>query len=728
MPPASTTTSTAKPLKSVAKPKSTTGESKVLPKKKIIAPEIKKAQSAGDKKPEPAYNYGDNSIRVYAGPTKTVAAATSKVYAATNSVHPPTNPSKTTQPKPKAPIDAPIQIKKKPLDKRPVVHDYRSVSTSTTTSNASTASTLSTISSASSVSSTSAMSTETIKASKNIKPKVVPAPKPLTKTQEGPVKVIIPPKKTAGEKVLPVKQKKDIIAKPTTTKIVGQTSKLAGPEKSKGPLPKKVQPVTKQSSLAADASRPAMQIPAKPARVVPKTIQSVEAPAAAPLVKKTALKPKPVAKLAAQDSSLLSDSSSSAPARKMTGPLPPVLEVGETKTPGGKKSKIIKPSGTVKKIAMKPTAIATTVPAPPAAKPISAAATAARTAASTPAKAAANPASRRIVSAPVPPTPKSVKPQKVASISTTPAPIRTLRPHTERPSARRKSVSFRSPLEAFQIIPARRASASPPKSSSRRHSIARSVASSEAPSTRTIPTPVLESSPLPQVLEESVSRSPPAPTVEDCDDDDLVFQDYEDDFDVMALGVITANKPASIAEEPKAEAEAEAQTEAEKLDEGNPADDIAEDEQPGEPADESISRPPRPQTPWAPVAEDEDDIEDDRPAFELSEHLPTDTEELDADPEIDDSTVFYDVDESYIPQYSSPRKPGTPRSRLNTPGSARHTKPGKELRLMDSPKLDLLKLSSPAKRKKMGKVKTRSAPDLRAGLGVKSPLGEEVVV
>lgn len=634
------------------------------------------------------------------------------------------------------------------------MHDYRSVSTSTTTSNASAASTLSTISSVSSVSSTSAMSTETIKAPKSSKSRVNTAQKPPSKVQEPQSEVTIVPKKIKSDKLLPAKQKKDVVAKPVTkpvaTKVEGQPLKdnaLGKPTTSKAPLPKKINPVTKQSTGTAAVSRPSEPDQAKPAKVIAQKVTAEDTSIKAPPPKKTVLKPKPAGKVPIQVSNASVQAPSMPSGRKVTETLQQVSEIAVSKTPAGKKSKIIKPSATVTKTETKPQAISSSVPAS-VSIPTSAAVTAARTAASTPAKAtsiAAKPAAKRTVSAPVPPTPKAANPPKLIPISTTPAPIRTLRPQTERPSARRKSVSFRSPLEAFQIIPARRASASPPKSSSRRRSISSTVVPSITSTTRPEPTrpattPLLQLTPLTSVAEET-ARSPPAPTVEDCDDDDLVFQDEVIEVDLTTPSISTANELEPLTEEPEAEAEAETKVEAEAeadLEADLEAKTQDEENHPGEvpePAeleeqDTETKRPPRPQTPWAPAADDRDELEDDEPVFDHSEVAPIDTVlATDVDPEVDDSTVFYDVDESYIPQYSSPRKPGTPRSRLATPGSARRTKLGMEPILADSPKLDLLKLSSASKRKKIKKEKTRSAPDLRmaADLSVKSPLMEEVV-
>jgi hypothetical protein len=241
---------------------------------------------------------------------------------------------------------------------------------------------------------------------------------------------------------------------------------------------------------------------------------------------------------------------------------------------------------------------------------------------------------------------------------------------------------------------------------------------------------------LPPVVEET-SRSPPAPTVEDCDDDDddLVFQDEVDESDILVPGrsimdmmgpLMEEVRAGALAEEPELNAGAEPDVEAEKPDEDNSnLNAMVALEEYREP----VARPPRPQTPWAHAGDnDDEEMEDEASAFDHSEAIPIDTApETDAEPELDDSTVFYDVDESYVPQYSSPRKPGTPRGRLATPGSARRKKLGKEPRLEGSPKLDLLKLSSPRK-KKLENKKMRSAPDLRLAASAKSPLVEEVAV
>jgi len=238
----------------------------------------------------------------------------------------------------------------------------------------------------------------------------------------------------------------------------------------------------------------------------------------------------------------------------------------------------------------------------------------------------------------------------------------------------------------------------------------------------------------------------PPPSDED-DDNDVVFQYQEDPNDRVALGLpipakdVIPKKPAEEQPDP------EQLPEAILIDDGNFDEqrDIqlteatpATSELTVDKSDEAQTLNEMPPPPPPPAAVETPAIAEAETQSEIEAFDPEipDNEDDEEDDD-DESTVFYDADESYIPQYSSPRKPGTPRSKIGTPLGSLTIKLVKSPRLVTengSPKLDLLRLCSPTKKRKVKKAVASVSGGDELGVesarpGTKGPLvGEDVSV
>lgn len=238
--------------------------------------------------------------------------------------------------------------------------------------------------------------------------------------------------------------------------------------------------------------------------------------------------------------------------------------------------------------------------------------------------------------------------------------------------------------------------------------------------------------------------APPPSGKDNEDDNDLVFQDQEDPNDRLALGLLIPAKDVIPEKLVTEQSDPEQPAEAILIDDGHfekqheegltkatpAASELTVEKSDETPATDEMPPPPTEvEVPEPAVAEIEPEIE----AFDPE--LP-DNEDNEED-EDDDCTVFYDADESYIPQYGSPRKPGTPRSKIGTPLGSLTVKLVKSPRLVTengSPKLDLLRLCSPTKKKMMKKAVASviggdEMDSEGTRTGARSPLiGEEIFV
>jgi len=459
-------------------------------------------------------------------------------------------------------------------------------------------------------------------------------------------------------------------------------------------LPKKI--ITKKKQPAEPtATVPSIEQP-KGEPLGAKSVNGIHNSADAPITKKKkVVKPKLKSNLdtAAAAATVEVPSAKAEPGKTelISQPTAPPLE---PTTPSSKKFKVPKLNGTVKKTILKPRPQPTLtdsaiVPFKPV--PLKKSNGTTKSALTTEtqsvpkpasqALAAATAATKRVVSAPISATPRSIKAPRIKPRSTTPPPAGIQRPQTDGPAARRKSVSFRSPLEAFQIIPARRASTPPPSTSSRRSSIASIAKIPEQPKQA----PVEEPQPADLIAEQQ--------PVDEVDADDLVFQDEQDEFDQLPdMSALRPQDPETVIDNER--------------DTSKPSDAPATlDSIPEEPTEPS--EPPIPSdaaSSTATTATDHDNFPTTTTtaAPSMTSYRPPSA--TDHDDDEDDSTVFFDADESYVPHHSgSPRKSGTPR--LRTPGSAGSKLPklGRVPDLKDSPKLNLLRLNSPVRKVKKRK-------------------------
>jgi len=197
------------------------------------------------------------------------------------------------------------------------------------------------------------------------------------------------------------------------------------------------------------------------------------------------------------------------------------------------------------------------------------------------------------------------------------------------------------------------------------------------------------------------------------EDDDLVFVNEEDPSDRLALGLPVPAKDINPGEQLLEQSEPEQPPD-------NIPDDIeSHDEGPAKPIsaepDLAVVEPDLMPTlneasPEPSSLADATTEATVQPEIEAFDPELSDAEEA----EDDESTVFYDADESYIPQYSSPRHPGTPRSKPGTPLGSLTVKLMKSPRFVTengSPKLDLHRLSSPTKKRKV-KMSVTSGDDM----------------
>ena len=587
------------------------------------------------------------------------------------------------------------------------------MSTSTTASNASTASTFSVASTATSMSAASAKSTETVKPNGVTKSKQPVLPIKVKRKPQDTTTGIQPTTKASSTGAIPL-SKDQPKAKPAATKPNG-TLKVApgtadGSDAAAVQLPKKI--ITKKKQPAAPTASVIHPEQPKGEPLGSKSVNGLPKSANAPVIKKKAVKPKITSNLPTTTATA-TDTGEVLPAKpeaEKTEIIPQSsAQPIDPTTPSSKKSKVPKLNGTVKKTILKPrpqptstdiAAVSSKPAQPKIAKPAATAEKKSLPKPTSQALAAATTAAKRIVSAPISATPRSVKAPRIKPRSTTPPPAGIQRPQTDGPAARRKSVSFRSPLEAFQIIPARRASTPPPSMSSRRSSIA-SVAKTTEPA---MDPPAKETLPAEPVAKQQ--------SVDEVDADDLVFQDEQDEFD--RFPDMPALRP--IDEEIATD---DGQDALEPLDALTALDAIPEE------SDEPQPPPTTTDAAFTAPTSAHDDLHTTTATSSVNgTSINGDDVHNDDDNDgDDDDTVFFDADESYVPHYSgSPRKSGTPR--LRTPGSAgsRLPKLGKTPNLKDSPKLNLLRLNSPVRKvKKRKSVGEKVKEGVARFEGMKSP-------
>lgn len=218
---------------------------------------------------------------------------------------------------------------------------------------------------------------------------------------------------------------------------------------------------------------------------------------------------------------------------------------------------------------------------------------------------------------------------------------------------------------------------------------------------------------LPTVKEQELRPSTPFAVPDRNDDDnDLVFQGEEDPEDRLALGLPVPAKDVVSSETfenlpepdqpPDNTSEADEHIEANRNEATSSATDLEAEETNNLTTSTGVSDEQQAALSSAVGLQAEKAVAEAEPEIEAfdPETVP------DSDEDEDDSTVFYDADESYVPQHISPHKSLTSRSLTGTPLGSMTVKLAKSPRSVTengSPKLDLLRLCTPTKKRKVKK-------------------------